>query len=188
MPIDTIPAATYDRGEVAAIELWQFRSVESLGKINGHISGEVAKAFAKVLPATISEADRAALRDQIAAEVLSQVVCDDRLAAQVKQLIGWSTGHGTLNGPDYSNANLHASEADFDKVTELVIQYASPKLITKTISKTFAKWSSQRAADALRFFFATAFVLLDGAVSTLRAVCVWADLAARTGGGEKKQA
>lgn len=129
----------------AQTESWQFRSEKSGDRISNHISTETGKALAKVLPSSISEKDRTSLRTEISAEVHSQVFADAWLGSQVKQLIGWS-----VNGPkgrDYANSNLKADQTAWDKATELVTQYATPKLIAKAVSKVVGKWSRERAVS-----------------------------------------
>lgn len=130
----------------AQTESWQFRSEKSGDKISNHLAAETGKALAKVLPASISEGDRTQLRNDITAEIMSQLVADPWLASQVKQLIGWSQGHGSPRGADYSNANLRADQVAFDKATELVIGGASAKLIAKAVAKIVGPWSRTRAA------------------------------------------
>jgi hypothetical protein len=129
----------------AQTETWQMRNDKSGTALDSHLTKSTNEALDKVLPKSVSEKDRATLRGDIASEVMSQIVSDAWLASQVKQLIGFS--NKTDKGHDYSKAILTADQAAWDKATEIIKNYATPKLIAKAVAKVVSKWSRDRAAS-----------------------------------------
>jgi hypothetical protein len=127
----------------AQTESWQFRSEKSGNAIDSQLTRMTDEALAKVLPTSIPEKERATLRTEIAAEVMSQVVSDAWLASKVVQLIGVSTKG--KDGTDYSKANLRASQAEWDKATEMILNYTTPRIVAKAAAKVVSKWSKDRA-------------------------------------------
>lgn len=129
----------------AQTESWEFRNEKSTTKIENHVATETGKLLAKVLPASISEKDRASLRSEIGQEILSQLTADAWLTSKVTDLIGYKSGkEGNWN---YGKTNLRASQQDWDKATELIVNAATPKLIAKAVSKIVSQWSRDRAAS-----------------------------------------
>ncbi len=138
--------AARNDAQKAQTESWQFRSEKSGDKLTSHLATETGKLLSKVLPASIAEKDRASLRADISAEIMSQLTSNAYLKSQVVQLIGVST----LNEKgvrDHSKSNLAASQQDFDKATELVLQNATPKLIAAAVAKVVSRWSKDREAS-----------------------------------------
>lgn len=128
----------------AQTESWQYRSEKSGDRINNHIATETGKALAKVLPASIPESDRASLRSEIATEVLSQLYSNAWLASKATDLIGLSTKGD--KGTDYSKANVKASQQDWDKATQMMMETASSKMIAAATARVVTKWSRERAS------------------------------------------
>jgi hypothetical protein len=124
---------------------WQMRSERSGEKIDSHISGRITEALTKVLPASVSEKDRTGLVGDIAKEVMSQIFADKWIAANLMELIGYSTSGP--KGPDYSKSNVAASQADWDKATEITTKAVTPKLVARAAAKIVTAWSKERASS-----------------------------------------
>ncbi len=130
----------------AQTESWRFRNDRSSQKVDTHIVTEAGKLLAKVLPAGISEKDRASLRSDIQAEVMSQLVSNKFEAAKVLQLIGYSTPDGK-GGFDYSKVNLGATQENWDQAEKMILANLTPKMISQATAKIVSQWSKDRAAS-----------------------------------------
>jgi hypothetical protein len=138
-------AAIRAEAQKAQTDAWQMRSEKSGKAVDGHLTKLTDEALSKVLPASISEKDRGTLRGDIAGEVMSQILSDAWIVSQVTQLIGVSN-RTAKGGFDYSKANLKAGQGEWDRATEIITKYATPKMIARAVSKVVGKWSKDRAA------------------------------------------
>lgn len=129
----------------AQTETWQFRSEKSGDKLSAHINTEAGKFLAKALPSSIGDSERTRLRESVYGEVMAQLTSDAWLASNVKLLIGWAKDNGK-GGGDYSNAVLNASQADWDKTTQMIMERATPDMIRRATAKVVTQFSRDRAA------------------------------------------
>jgi hypothetical protein len=139
-------AAAKAERTAAQTESWKFRNERSSQKIDNHIHSEAGKLLTKVLPASISEKDRASLRDSIYSEVISQMLADQYRVSKAVALIGHSKPDGK-GGIDYSNANLTATQEHWDQMTNMVLESLTPQLLNRAVSKVVTQWSKDRAAS-----------------------------------------
>jgi hypothetical protein len=124
---------------------WQLRSERSGEKIDSHISGAIKEALTKVLPASVAEKERVGLIGDISKEIMSQLFADKWIASNLMQLIGYSTSGP--KGVDYGKAQVTASQADWDKATEIMTKAVTPKLVARAASKIVSAWSKDRATN-----------------------------------------
>ena len=130
----------------AQTESWKFRNEKSSQKIDTHISTEAGKLLAKVLPATISEKDRASLRTDIHAEVMSQLLADKFHVSQVLEIIGHTKPDGK-GGFDYSKVNLSATQENWDQAEKMILSRLTSQLVSRATAKVVSQWSKDRAAS-----------------------------------------
>jgi hypothetical protein len=130
----------------AQTESWKFRNDRSSQKVDNHISTETGKLLSKVLPAGISEKDRASLRGDIGDEVMSQLLADKFHVSKIIDLIGFSKPDGK-GGFDYSNVNLSATQEVWDQAEKMILERLTPQLISRATAKVVSQWSKDRAAS-----------------------------------------
>ena len=130
----------------AQTESWKFRNERSSQKVDNHISTEAGKLLSKVLPASIGDKDRASLRADIQAEVMSQLLADKFHVSKILDLIGYSKADGK-GGFDYSGVNLAATQETWDQAEKMILERLTPQLISRATGKIVSQWSKDRAAS-----------------------------------------
>jgi hypothetical protein len=130
----------------AQTDNWTMRRQSGADKIETHARTEAGKILSKALgTASVSDKVRNELLTEISDEIGSQVVSNSWLMAQVAQLIGQRTQDGK-GGYTFEKTNLKASQADFDKASQMMIEAQDQKLITRAVAKVVSKWAKDRAA------------------------------------------
>jgi hypothetical protein len=132
----------------AQTETWNFRRDARATKINTHVRTEAGKVLANVLPKSIGEKDRAKLLDDISAEVSAQVGSNAWLLSRVTALIGQRHADGK-GGYTFDKINRSADQKAFDESSQLMIDAATPKIITTAVAKVVSAWSKERASTNL---------------------------------------
>lgn len=123
-------------------ETYTTKNTNFISAFKNDIHSRVGKLFAdeKFMPKSVSQETRSELTGKIFGEVIEQLKANAYLDSQVTQLIG-------IGGQDLSRANLKATQAEFDKVLDLVKSAANRDLLNRAVSKVVSAYSKERASS-----------------------------------------